>query len=368
MDDEQHMRAALALARRGLGSTWPNPAVGCVLVRDGRVVGRGTTAPGGRPHAEAAALAMAGDAARGATAYVTLEPCSHHGQTPPCADALIAAGVVRVVVAGDDPDPRVNGNGLARLRAAGVDVTTGLMTAEADEQQAGFLSRIRTGRPLVTLKLATTLDGRIATAGGESRWITGPQARRAGHALRGRHDAILVGVGTVLADDPDLTCRIPGYRKTPLVRIVVDSTLRTPLSARVVATAQQAPTWIVHGATATAERRAALAIAGVRLLATDGLPATGNPRVDLAAALHLLGGAGLTRVMVEGGAGVAAALLRAGLADRVAWFHAPAIMGGDGLPAVQPFGVAGLDGMPRFVRTAERTMGDDMLTELRRAA
>ena len=368
MDDEQHMRAALALARRGLGSTWPNPAVGCVLVRGGRVVGRGTTAPAGRPHAAAAALSMAGDAARGATAYVTLEPCSHHGQTPPCADALVAAGVVRVVVAGDDPDPRVNGNGLARLRAAGVDVTTGLLAAEANEQQAGFLSRIRTGRPMVTLKLATTLDGRIATAAGESRWITGPEARRAGHALRGRHDAILVGIGTVLADDPDLTCRIPGCRKTPLVRIVVDSALRTPLPARLVATAGQAPTWIMHGNAAPPERQAALAAAGVRLFATDGPVATDSPRVDLAAALHLLGKAGLTRVMVEGGAGVAAALLRAGLVDCVAWFHAPAIMGGDGLAAVQPFGVAGLDGMPRFVRTAERTMGDDMLTELRRLA
>ena len=362
MDDEQHMRAALALARRGLGSTWPNPAVGCVLVRDGRVVGRGTTAPGGRPHAEAAALSMAGDAARGATAYVTLEPCSHHGQTPPCADALVAAGVVRVVVAGDDPDPRVNGNGLARLRAAGVDVTAGLLAAEANEQQAGFLSRIRTGRPMVTLKLATTLDGRIATGAGESRWITGPAARRAGHALRGRHDAVLVGIGTVLADDPDLTCRIPGFRKTPIVRIVVDSTLRLPLPARMVATAREVPTWVVHGDASDAGRRAVLTEAGVRLFATEG------PRVDLAAALHLLGGAGLTRVMVEGGAEIAAALLRAGLVDRVAWFHAPAIMGGDGLAAVQPFGVAGLDGMPRFVRTAERTMGDDMLTELRRAA
>jgi len=361
-EDGQHMRAALALARRGLGSTWPNPAVGCVLVRDGRVVGRGTTAPGGRPHAEAVALAMAGDAARGATAYVTLEPCSHHGQTPPCADALILAGVVRVVVAGDDPDPRVNGNGLARLRAAGLDVATGVMAAEADEQQAGFLCRIRTGRPLVTLKLATTLDGRIATGAGESRWITGPEARRAGHALRGQHDAVLVGIGTVLADDPDLTCRIPGFRKTPPVRIIVDSTLRTPLSARVAATAQETPTWMLHGGAAEAGRAAALEAAGVQLFATDGA------RVDLAAGLHLLGKAGLTRVMAEGGAGIAAALLRAGLVDRVAWFHAPAVMGGDGLAGVQPFGVAGLDGMPRFVRTATRPMGEDMLTELRRAA
>ena len=248
--DRHHMQAALALGRRGLGSTWPNPSVGCVLVRDGRVVGRGTTAPGGRPHAEAVALAMAGPAARGATAYVTLEPCSHHGQTPPCADALVAAGVARVVIAGNDPDPRVDGAGIARLRAAGVEVLTGLLTPEADAQQAGFLDRIRSGRPMVTLKLATTLDGRIATRTGASQWITGPDARRAAHALRGRHDAVMVGIGTVLADDPDLTCRIPGFRRTPIVRIVLDSTLRTPPTARLVTTAADQPTWIIHGSDA----------------------------------------------------------------------------------------------------------------------
>jgi len=362
MDDEQHMRAALALGRRGLGATWPNPAVGCVLVRDGRVVGRGTTAPGGRPHAESVALAMAGDATRGATAYVTLEPCSHHGRTPPCADALIAAGVLRVIVAGGDPDPRVDGAGVARLRAAGLEVVTGLLAAEADEQQAGFLLRVRQGRPMVTLKLATTLDGRIATRTGESQWITGPDARRAGHALRGRHDAVLAGIGTVLADDPDLTCRIPGYRRTPPVRIVLDSTLRTPLTARLVTTAQDAPTWIIHGSGASTGRRAALEAAGVRLFGTDSL------RVDLLAGLRLLGDAGLTRIMAEGGAGIAASLLAAGLVDRVAWFHAPAIMGGDGVAAAQPFGVAGLDGMPRFTRMGSQAVGTDMLTEMQRAA
>lgn len=361
MDDEQHMRAALALARRGLGWAWPNPAVGCVLVREGRVVGRGTTAPGGRPHAEAVALAMAGEAARGATAYVTLEPCSHHGQTPPCADALIAAGVSRVVVAGGDPDPRVNGAGIARLRAAGVQVQTGVLAGEADAQQAGFLLRVRNGRPMVTLKLAATLDGRIATRTGDSQWITGTPARRAAHALRGRHDAVMAGVGTVLADDPDLTCRIPGFRRTPQVRVVLDSTLRTPLTARLVATAPDAPTWIIHGSGAEAGRKQALEQAGVRLFGTVG------PEVDLPTALRLLGGAGLTRVLAEGGAGVAASLLAAGLVDRVAWFHAPAVIGGDGLAAVQPFGVAGLDGMPRFSRTGSRVLGDDMLTELQAA-
>jgi diaminohydroxyphosphoribosylaminopyrimidine deaminase/5-amino-6-(5-phosphoribosylamino)uracil reductase len=361
MDDEQHMRAALALARRGLGAAWPNPAVGCVLVRDGRVVGRGTTAPGGRPHAEAVALAMAGDSARGATAYVTLEPCSHHGKTPPCADALIAAGVSWVVVAGGDPDPRVNGAGIARLRAAGVQVQTGVLADAADAQQAGFLLRVREGRPMVTLKLAATLDGRIATRTGESQWITGPDARRAAHALRGRHDAVMAGVGTVLADDPDLTCRIAGFRRTPQVRIVLDSTLRTPLTARLVMTAAESPTWIVHGAGADAGRKQALEQAGVRLFGTAA------PKVDLPTALCLLGGAGVTRVLAEGGAGVAASLLAAGLVDRVAWFHAPAVIGGDGLAAVQPFGVSALEAMPRFSRTGSRIVGDDMLTELQAA-
>jgi diaminohydroxyphosphoribosylaminopyrimidine deaminase/5-amino-6-(5-phosphoribosylamino)uracil reductase len=204
-DDLLHMRAALALARRGLGNAWPNPAVGCVLVKEGRVIGRGWTQPGGRPHAETEALRRAGDAARGATAYVTLEPCSHHGRTPPCCEALAEAGITRVVMAMRDPDPRVNGRGLAMLRGAGIAVEEGLLEAEARALNAGFFRRIQAGMPVVTLKLASTLDGRIATASGESRWITGAAARREVHALRARHDAILVGSGTVLADDPDLT-------------------------------------------------------------------------------------------------------------------------------------------------------------------
>ncbi len=195
---------------------------------DGRVIGRGWTQPGGRPHAETEALRRAGAAARGATAYVTLEPCSHHGRTPPCCDALIAAGVARVVVAMRDPDPRVNGRGLALLRDAGIEVEDGLLEAEARALNAGFFRRIEAGLPLVTLKLATTLDGRIATATGESRWITGAEARREAHAMRARHDAILVGSGTVLADDPDLTCRIPGMERVPMLRVVADARLRTP--------------------------------------------------------------------------------------------------------------------------------------------
>jgi diaminohydroxyphosphoribosylaminopyrimidine deaminase/5-amino-6-(5-phosphoribosylamino)uracil reductase len=365
MNDPSHMRAALALARRGLGNCWPNPSVGCVIARqDGRVVGRAVTAPGGRPHAEPLALEMAGEAARGATVYVTLEPCCHHGRAAPCTDALIAAGVARVVVAARDSDPRVDGQGIARLREAGIAVEEGLLRAEAEDVNAGFFTRLRLGRPLVTLKLASTLDGRIATRGGESQWITGPAARRVAHALRGRHDAVMVGVGTVMTDNPDLTCRIPGYKPVPQVRVVADSHLRTPLMARLVATARDSPTWIAVRDGADAERARAMTEAGVTVLEV----AAGAAGVDLAAALAALARRGLTRVLVEGGAQLAAALLRDDLVDRIAWFHAPGVMGGDGWPAARAFGVTALADMPRFVREATALAGDDMLTELRRAA
>jgi diaminohydroxyphosphoribosylaminopyrimidine deaminase/5-amino-6-(5-phosphoribosylamino)uracil reductase len=363
MQDVEHMRAALALARRGLGSTWPNPSVGCVLVRDGRVVGRGATAPGGRPHAERLALDMAREAAQGATAYVTLEPCAHHGQTPPCADALVEAGVRRVVIGCDDPYPAVNGAGTARLRAAGVEVVTGVLRAEAEALQLGFLTRVRLGRPAVTLKLATTLDGRIATRSGESQWITGPEARRAAHALRAQHDAVMVGVGTVQSDNPELTCRIPGLRRGRDLRIIADTHLRTRLMSRVVASAREVPTWFLHGPGADPERAAAMRDAGAALI---GVPAA-EPGIDLAAALAALGEAGLTRLLVEGGAQIASALLRAGLVDRLAWFHAPTVMGGDGLAAAAAFGVASLDAMPRFVRVEQRALGADTLTLFARA-
>lgn len=365
MDDAEHMRAALRLARRGLGNTWPNPAVGCVLVCEGVVVGRGWTQPGGRPHAETEALARAGAAARGSTAYVTLEPCSHWGRTPPCCDALIRAGVRRVVVAVSDPDPRVDGRGLARLRAAGVAVETGLLAEAGAALLDGFARRIRHGRPLVTLKLATTLDGRIATAAGESRWITGAAARREAHALRARHDAILVGSGTVLADDPDLTCRIPGMAPAPIARVVADARLRTPLAARLVATARAAPSWI---ATRTGHRPAALAPfleAGVELLPIPSAPVGGG--LDMTALLAALARRGVTRLLVEGGAGVAAALLRADLVDRIAWFHAPGVMGGDGRAAVDPLPLAMLSAMPSFRRVTGRALGADWLSEFIRS-
>ncbi len=356
-DDLHHMRAALALAARGLGNTWPNPAVGCVILRDGVVVGRGWTQPGGRPHAEAEALGRAGAQARGATAYVTLEPCNHHGRTPPCSEALIAAGVARVVVACGDPDPRVAGSGLARLREAGLEVVTGVAEAEAWALNEGFFRRVQEGRPLYTLKVASTLDGRIATRGGLSQWITGPTARAWGHGLRARHDAIMVGIGTALADDPELTCRLLGLAHRSPVRIVVDSRLRLPLTGRLVTGARAVPTWIVTRDDADPARLGVIADCGVEVIQ---VPADSAGLPDLVQASAVLAGRGLTRVLAEGGATLAASLLRAGLVDRLEWFRAGAVMGGDGLPAVQGFGVDRLEGMARFERVAVRPAGADL--------
>ncbi len=357
------MQAALGLARRGLGNVWPNPAVGCVLVKDGRVVGRGWTAKGGRPHAETRALAQAGRAAAGATAYVTLEPCCHHGQTGPCADALKAAGVARVVVAIDDPDPRVSGRGIERLRQAGVKVETGLLADIAAELNAGFFLRVGEGRPLVTLKVASSLDGRIATHRGESKWITGGAARAAGHRLRAEADAILVGSGTVMSDNPDLTCRLPGLEERSPVRLVVDGRLRLPLTSRLVATAGRPATWIITRSGNDAQRRQALFDCGVDLIE---LPPTADGRVDLVGSFAELGRRGLTRVLVEGGARLSAALLGAGLVDRLAWFRAPMVIGGDAIPAAVSFGVDSLSQAPRFERLSVADLGGDTFEYFRR--
>jgi diaminohydroxyphosphoribosylaminopyrimidine deaminase / 5-amino-6-(5-phosphoribosylamino)uracil reductase len=361
-DDLRMMRAALALARRGLGNVWPNPAVGCIIAREGHAVGRGWTQPGGRPHAEAEALARAGEAARGAIAYVTLEPCCHWGKTPPCADALIAAGIKRVVAATDDPDPRVAGSGLARLREAGVSLETGLCAAEAAEINAGFFQRVHTGRPLVTLKLAASLDGRIAAASGESRWITGDGARERAHLLRAEHDAVMVGSGTALADDPQLTCRLPGLTGRSPIRIVIDSQLHIPATARLVAAARQHPTWVVTTNSADPNRQAALRAAEVEVI-TAQTDACGH--VDLSAALGLLGERGLTRVLVDGGARLAAALLRAGLIDRLVWMGAPMLIGGDGIPAIANLGLDGLADAPRFEHVATEVVGGDVVSHFR---
>lgn len=352
------MRAALVLAARGLGRTAPNPSVGCVLVKDGVVVGRGWTQPGGRPHGETEALKRAGAAARGATAYVSLEPCNHHGKTPPCSEALIAAGVARVVVACEDPDPRVAGGGVKRLREAGIRVDVGVCADEAWELNRGFFSRILHDRPLVTLKLATTLDGRIATHGGESKWITGPQARALGHGLRARHDAIMVGIRTAMADAPELTCRLPGLENRSPVRIVFDSRLRLPLTCALVRTAKRVPTWIVTRQDCDGLRRKALTDCGVQVVPV-GADGTGLP--DPVRAMAELAKRGLTRVLVEGGATLAASLLRAGVVDRLEWFRASKVIGGDGIAAVAAFGVDALSQTADFDRVRVRRAGDDLV-------
>jgi diaminohydroxyphosphoribosylaminopyrimidine deaminase/5-amino-6-(5-phosphoribosylamino)uracil reductase len=363
--DRRFMAMALALAERGLGNVWPNPAVGCVLVKAGRVVGRGWTQPGGRPHAETEAIARAGAAAaRGSTAYVTLEPCAHHGRTPPCADAMLAAGIARAVIGSQDPDPRVDGRGIARLRAAGVEVGVGCLADEVRRLADGFFRRIRDGRPAVSLKLATSADGRIATATGESRWITGPEARAEGHRLRLRHDAILIGSGTALADDPLLTCRLPGLEARSPVRVVIDRRLRLTPESRLARSARELPVWLFTRAVGT-PAASALAATGVSVLPLAAVAAAeAEPAASLREALAALAAHGITRVLVEGGAAVATAFLRARLVDRLYRFEAPLLLGADGAPAVQPLGVRRLGDAPRWRRVEERPLGPDRLTVL----
>jgi diaminohydroxyphosphoribosylaminopyrimidine deaminase/5-amino-6-(5-phosphoribosylamino)uracil reductase len=359
------MRAALALARRSLGRTWPNPAVGCVIVKDGRVVARGRTQDGGRPHAEVDALDKAGDAARGATVYVTLEPCSHFGKSPPCADALVRAGVARVVSAMEDPNPSVNGQGHARLREAGIAVEVGDGAGEAAEINAGFLLRISAGRPLFNLKLASSLDGRIATASGESKWITGEVARADGHRLRAIHDAILVGAGTVAADDPELTCRLPGLGAYSPVRIVLDSKAGLAETSKLAKTARQVPVWLLCTSAAEVGRREVLRKTGVEIIE---VAAAGDGRVDVAAAAQALGQRGLTRVLVEGGGQIAAAFLKAGLIDRITSYRAGVVLGADGRSAVGELGFNRLDFAPRFrLVSARRLQGDTVESWMREA-
>lgn len=359
------MRAALALARRSLGRTWPNPAVGCVIVKDGRIVARGRTQDGGRPHAEADALDKAGEAARGATVYVTLEPCSHFGKSPPCADALVRAGVAHVVSAMEDPNPAVNGQGHARLREAGVTVDVGDGAREAAEINAGFLLRVGSGRPLFHLKLASSLDGRIATASGESRWITGDGARADGHRLRATHDAILIGAGTVAADDPELTCRLPGLAAYSPVRIALDSKAGLAATSKLAKTARQVPVWLLCTSAAEAGRREVLRKAGVEIIE---VAAAGDGRVDVAAAAQALGQRGLTRVLVEGGGQLAAAFLKAGLIDRITSYRAGLVLGADGRSAVGELGFNRLDFAPRFRLVSVRALQGDTVESWTRGA
>ncbi len=354
------MQRALDLAARGLGRVEPNPLVGAVIVRGGQVIGEGWHARFGGPHAEIEALRTCGRSARGATCYVTLEPCCHFGKTPPCVDALIAVGIRRVVAAVRDPFPRVSGGGFRRLRAAGVRVDVGLLRDEAAELNGPFFKLQRTGRPWVILKWAQSLDGKIATRTGDSKWITSLAARRASHALRGRVDAVVVGVGTVLTDDPELTCRLVSAKRVA-VRVVLDTHARTPVSSKLVRSARSSPTLIVT-ADATSVRARRLARAGCEVLGVS----TRRGRVRLDRLLDVLGRRFMTNVMVEGGGAVLGAFMDEGLADEAEVFVAPRIIGGR--TAVGPLagvGPAKMEELPDVRVIEERMVGSDRRVRLR---
>lgn len=351
------MKTALSLGRRGLGRVWPNPAVGCVLVKDGLIVGRGWTQPGGRPHAETEALAQAGTRAKGATAYVTLEPCAHHGKTPPCAQALIDAGVSCVVAAIEDSDRRVSGKGFAMLRDAGIKVITGVCAREAALDNAGFFKRVEAGRPFLTLKLALTLDGRIATRTGDSQWITDSVSRRRVHALRASHDAVLIGGGTARADDPSLTVRGLGTTHQP-VRVVATRDLNVPLEQGLARTAKEIPLWLCHGPDADVLRLEAWERTGAQLVACS----VGARGLEPLALMQSLGARGLTRVFCEGGGVFAASLLRAGFVDRLIVHSAGVLIGDDGLAGVAGLNCEVLADAQRWERVSVRGLGADVET------
>jgi len=357
--DRRFMQLALTLGRRGLGRTWPNPAVGAVVVKDGVIVGRGWTQPGGRPHAEPEALRRAGEAARGATLYVTLEPCSHFGKSPPCADAVIAAGIARVVTAIEDPNPLVAGQGHARLRAAGIVVDVGLGAEEAARDHAGHFRRVRDKRPHVILKLAVSSDDKIAGAGHKPTAITGEAAKTRVHLLRAQCDAILVGIGTVRADDPLLTCRLPGMAARSPVRVVLDRALRMPGDSRLVHSARQTPLWLMASELAEAAAAAKLTAAGAQVIR---LAPTAAPGLDLSAVLHALSERRITRLMVEGGSRVASSFVAADLADEIWLLRGPNAVGADGIAALDALPLAAITQSPAFCVRASETLDKDSLT------
>jgi diaminohydroxyphosphoribosylaminopyrimidine deaminase/5-amino-6-(5-phosphoribosylamino)uracil reductase len=357
--DRRYMQLALTIGRRGQGRTWPNPAVGAVVVKDGVIVGRGWTQPGGRPHAEPEALRRAGEAARGATLYVTLEPCSHFGKSPPCADAIIAAGISRVVAAIEDPNPEVAGKGHARLRAAGIAVDVGLFAEEAARDHAGHFRRVRDGRPHVIVKLAVSADGKIGAAGGKPVAITGEAARTRVHLLRAQSDAILVGIGTVLADDPLLTCRLPGMAARSPVRVVLDRALRIPGTSCLVHSARETPLWVVASELAEAPAAARLGAAGAQVLRIAPTPASG---LDLKGVLHTLSEKGISRLMVEGGSRVASSFVAADLVDEVWLLRGQETIGAGGVAALDALPLSEITQSPRLKLRASETLGSDILS------
>ena len=361
--DLRFMQLALTLGRRGLGRTWPNPAVGAVVVKDGVIVGRGWTQAGGRPHAEVEALTRAGEAARGSTLYVTLEPCSHLGKSPPCADAIIAAGIARVVSAIEDPNPEVAGQGHARLRAAGIRVDIGLGAQEAARDHAGHFRRIRDHRPHVILKLAVSIDDKIAGANHKPVKITGELARSRMHLLRAECDAILVGIGTVLADDPLLTCRLPGMDARSPVRIILDRSLRMPQASRLVHSARNTPLWIVTSNVAEAPAATILGAEGAQIIRVASDPAG----LDLSELLRALSQRGITRLLVEGGARVASSFVAAGFVDEIWLLRGREAIGTDGVPALDAVPLGAVTQSPAFRVRASEKFDSDTLTIYERA-
>lgn len=358
--DKKYMAMALRLAAKAAGRTSPNPMVGAVVVKAGKIISSGYHRRAGEPHAEAIALRKAGKAARGATLHVTLEPCSHTDKrTPPCSPLVIASGVKRVVVAMIDPNPRVSGGGIRAIRRAGIAVTTGVLEQEARRLNEAFIKQVTTGMPFVTMKIAQTLDGKIATVSGESKWITGEAARQEGHRLRDRNDAILVGVATVLADDPSLTTRIPGGRD-PL-RVIVDSNLRTPLKAKIITQKSRAKTLIATlESSSRSGRLESLLDAGAEVLLAKGR----DDRVDLRSLMKVLGGFGITSVLIEGGSEVHAAALKAGIVDKVVLFIAPTLMTGkDSLCSIGGVSPARLSRAVRLRDVTSRFVGEDLVVE-----
>ncbi|HEX3030816.1 MAG TPA: bifunctional diaminohydroxyphosphoribosylaminopyrimidine deaminase/5-amino-6-(5-phosphoribosylamino)uracil reductase RibD [Bacillota bacterium] len=360
-EDRQYMKQALELAAMARGRTSPNPMVGAVVVKDNNIVGTGYHQKAGTPHAEVHALKAAGKDARGATIYVTLEPCSHHGRTPPCVEAILRAGISRVVAAMTDPNPLVAGRGLEQLRQAGVEVISGVMEAEARQLNEKFLKYITTKRPFVLLKAAMTMDGKIATHTGDSRWVTGEEARGYVHQLRDEYDAIMVGIGTVLADDPALTTRRPGVEGRDPIRIILDSEGRLPLEARVLTQSSDAPTVVAVTDRAPLHKLGQLEAAGARILRIKKDP---EGRVDLLDLMDQLGQREISSVMLEGGAVVNSAALAAGIVDKVAMFIAPKIVGG--IDAASPVGGQGVELMNQaleLLNPTVRQFGRDILIE-----
>ena len=362
--DHRFMELALMLGRRGQGRTWPNPAVGAVVVKDGVIVGRGWTQPGGRPHAESEALTRAGEATVGATLYVTLEPCSHVGKTPACADTAIACGITRVVSAIEDPNPEVAGQGHARLRSAGITVEVGLGGGEAARDHAGHFRRVRDKRPHVILKLAVSQDDKIAGAGHKPVAISGEAAKARVHLLRAQCDAVLVGIGTVRADDPLLNCRLPGMEGRSPVRIVLDRSLRISGTSRLVHSARDTPLWVMTSTVAEAPAAMKLGAAGAQVIR---IATTSGPGLDLLAVLHALAEKGITRLLVEGGARVASSFVAAGLVDEFWMLRGPDAIGADGVAALDGLPLSVLTGSAAFKQRASETLQNDTLTIYERA-